>query len=119
MFSRRDLLATSAATAASLALPPFALPAAAEPTAATQLNALMDTFFQENLRMNPESATLLGLDTGANADLKGKLRDESAAGHAKLCLLVSNPESPTKVEAHVYGRPLSSSRGESEFASGT
>ncbi|MGD0867864.1 MAG: DUF885 family protein, partial [Rhizomicrobium sp.] len=31
---------------------------------------------------NPESATLLGLDTGQNADLRSKLRDESAAGIA-------------------------------------
>ncbi len=81
MLSRRQLLASTAATAAAFALPKFALADAANPTAA-KLNGLMDTFFQENLRASPERATLLGLDKGANADLKGKLSDESAAGIA-------------------------------------
>jgi len=31
----------------------------------------MTAFIQENLRQNPEGATLLGLDAGANADLHG------------------------------------------------
>src|SRR5262249_30080393 len=49
----------------------------------THLNALMDDFFRENLNDNPENATLLGLDTGANAALKGKLSDFSQDGIAK------------------------------------
>src|SRR6202000_1008916 len=81
MFNRRQLLATSASTAVALALPRIAFADAANP-AAGQLNGLMDAFFQENLRQNPEGATQLGLDKGANADLKGKLRDESTAGTA-------------------------------------
>jgi uncharacterized protein (DUF885 family) len=81
MLSRRQLLASTAATAAAFSLPKFAFADAANPTAA-KLNGLMDTFFQENLRASPERATLLGLDKGANADLKGKLGDESAAGIA-------------------------------------
>ncbi len=83
MLSRRDLLASTAAAAASAyVLPQFAWAADAPATDAAPLNTLMDTFFQENLRMNPESATLLGLDTGANADLKSKLSDDSASGIA-------------------------------------
>ncbi|HEY5337903.1 MAG TPA: DUF885 family protein [Rhizomicrobium sp.] len=81
MFNRRQLLATTASAAVALALPRAAFADAPNATA-TQLNGLMDTFFQENLRQNPEGATQLGLDKGANADLKSKLRDESAAGIA-------------------------------------
>ena len=80
MLSRRELLSSAASTAlVYAALPAFA----AEPqSAAAELNALMDTFFQENLNESPESATLLGFDKGANAALKSKLRDESRAGVA-------------------------------------
>ena len=81
MLDRRQLLASTAATAAAFTLPKIAFAAAANPTAA-KLDGLMDTFFQENLRESPEQATILGLDKGANADLKGKLSDESAAGIA-------------------------------------
>ncbi len=79
MLSRRELLSS----AASAALAYHVLPAfAAQPDTAAQLGALMDTFFQENLNENPENATLLGFDKGANAGLKSRLRDESLAGAA-------------------------------------
>src|SRR5258705_6049082 len=78
MLNRRELIVTTAA-AAGLAL---SFPARAAATEATQLNALFEAFFQENLRANPENATQLGLDTGANADLRSKLTDQSAAGFA-------------------------------------
>ena len=83
MLSRRDLLAsTAAATAVAFVLPDFVARADAPASSASQLNVLMDNFFQENLQQNPEGATLLGLDKGSNAGLKSKLRDESAAGIA-------------------------------------
>jgi uncharacterized protein (DUF885 family) len=81
MLNRRELLSSTASLLVAAGLP-FA--ARADTTAQTSpaLDKLFDDFFQENLRLNPEGATLLGLDTGANADLKSKLRDESAAGIA-------------------------------------
>ncbi|MGH6870064.1 MAG: DUF885 domain-containing protein [Rhizomicrobium sp.] len=79
MLSRRHLLASAAATLpVAYAAPLWA--GAAAPKA--QLDGLMDTFFQENLKLNPEGATLLGLDKGTNAGLKSRLRDESAEGIA-------------------------------------
>lgn len=81
MLDRRQLLASTAASAAALALPKTAFADTANPAAA-KLDGLMDTFFQENLRESPEMATILGLDKGKNADLKGKLSDQSAAGIA-------------------------------------
>ena len=80
MFSRRDLLATASAAAA---LTPFgAARAQSDTPEGAKLNTMLDAFFQEGLRRNPEGATQLGLDTGANADLRHKLADDSADGIA-------------------------------------
>lgn len=70
---RRALLTGTAATAALAAAP---LPAASPP------DALYDELVQAQLRRSPEQATNLGLDTGANADLRAKLSDQSPAGIA-------------------------------------
>ena len=82
MFSRRELTLSAAFT---FAPPAFAQSASPAPEDA-KLTALFDVFFQEDLRENPEGATQLGLDTGANADLKAKLRDDSAAASRTIGL---------------------------------
>jgi len=80
VLNRRELLQSAAALAvAGRALPVFAAEATPDPA----LTALFDTLFQEWLRRNPERATLLGLDKGANADLKSRLADRSVAGRAE------------------------------------
>lgn len=80
MINRRDLLATASAAAA---LSPFSAARSQPQTPeGAKLAVLLDAFFQEDLQRNPESATQLGLDTGANAVLKHRLSDESAAGIA-------------------------------------
>uniref|UniRef100_UPI00157589A6 DUF885 family protein n=1 Tax=Sphingomonas bacterium TaxID=1895847 RepID=UPI00157589A6 len=68
---RQFLLGTAA-----LAVTPLA---AADPPA---LATLFDGLVHAQLRRSPEGATNLGLDTGANADLRAKLSDQSAAGIA-------------------------------------
>ena len=78
MLNRRDFVLT---TAAATALTP-ALSAHAQTAADANLDTLFETFVQEDLRAHPESATMLGLDKGANADLRDKLSDNSAAGKA-------------------------------------
>jgi uncharacterized protein (DUF885 family) len=88
MLNRRALLTTSAAAGLAATLPSLSFPslafaadaAAGDPT----LARLFDQFFQEGLRLRPESATQIGLDKGPNADLKGRLADESAAGRAAV-----------------------------------
>jgi len=80
MLNRRDLIAVLLAAGAGPALgAPEANPSAASP----ELAALLDGFFDAGLRERPESATQLGLDKGANADLKTRLTDESLAGRAR------------------------------------
>jgi uncharacterized protein (DUF885 family) len=54
----------------------------AQATASTPLDTLFDTLVQEQLRRSPEGATSLGLDTGANADLRSRLSDQSPTGIA-------------------------------------
>lgn len=75
MLNRRQLLVTTAAAAAASALPALA-------AEGSELDRLFDQLFQEGLRQRPESATQLGLDKGANADLRGRLSDESDKGRA-------------------------------------
>ena len=82
MTDRRTLLLGAASTAA-LALVPRDLLAQANPAPAPgPLGPLFDRLVQAQLRRSPEYATNLGLDTGANADLRGKLSDQSFAGIA-------------------------------------
>ncbi len=78
MLDRRQLL-SAGASAAALVLAPGAQAAAGE---SARLTAMLDTFFQEGLERQPENATELGLDKGANAALKARLEDVSAAGMA-------------------------------------
>jgi uncharacterized protein (DUF885 family) len=77
MFSRREIVLSTASVAV---VAPLGLRGQTSPDAA--LAGLLDAFVQEDLRSRPESATQLGLDVGANADLKSKLSDGSAAGIA-------------------------------------
>jgi uncharacterized protein (DUF885 family) len=81
MLDRRTFLATTASAGALLGFPAFAAPI---PTGrqSAELAALFDQLFQEQLRQRPESATQLGLDKGANADLRARLSDVSPAGRA-------------------------------------
>ena len=78
---RRQLLlgATAAGLAASASGLAWAA-AAKGPIANPKLAAMLDSFVQEALVASPETATSLGLDSGANVGLKSKLSDASAAG---------------------------------------
>ena len=78
MLNRRDLILASSA---AVALAPLGA-SAQESAEDAKLTALFDAFFHEDLRRRPESATQLGLDTGDNADLSGKLGDNSPEGVA-------------------------------------
>ena len=85
---RRALLRSGAAAGALAVLSTAAL--AATPAHDTRLATLFDTLFLEGVRQRPESATLLGLDTGKNADLRSKLSDASEAGRAAARALTAS-----------------------------
>lgn len=73
--TRRDVLAGGAALGVL-----FTASAAAAPVGDAGLAAILDGIAGEVLRASPETATSLGLDTGARASLKSKLSDRSVAG---------------------------------------
>ena len=54
------------------------------PTGDAQANALLDQIAEDLLRLSPESATSLGIDTGARAALRSQLSDRSADGAQRL-----------------------------------
>lgn len=77
---RRQLLLGAAAAGVAASAPGLSWAAPAGPVANPDLAALLDAFVQEMLVDSPETATSLGLDSGANAGLKSRLSDASAAG---------------------------------------
>ncbi|MBN8849786.1 MULTISPECIES: DUF885 family protein [unclassified Sphingomonas] len=79
---RRTFLASSSA-ASALALVPGALRAQSAAGDA-KLNATFDRVMARMLPEMPSLATVLGMDKGANAPLKHKLEDNSAAGRVRL-----------------------------------
>jgi uncharacterized protein (DUF885 family) len=81
MLDRRAFLVNTAYAGFGAALV-GAVPSWADTGGSPELDKLFDQLFQEDLRRRPESATQLGLDKGANADLRYKLGDDSDAGRA-------------------------------------
>jgi uncharacterized protein (DUF885 family) len=82
-FTRREALAGLAAGTA-LPLLAKATPAFAQAASEGQAKALLDSFADNLLRLNPESATSLGIDTGARAKLRYQLGDRSGAGQQRV-----------------------------------
>ncbi len=84
MLDRRAFLLASAASGIATAADPLraAATVAAREGQSPALAALLDRLFQEGLRQRPEGATQLGLDKGANADLRARLTDLSPAARA-------------------------------------
>jgi uncharacterized protein (DUF885 family) len=75
---RRTVL-VGAISAAALAAPAFAVSGKAP----NRFTSLLAQFSEELLKLTPETATSLGLDSGAHAGLKSLLGDNSLAGEAK------------------------------------
>ncbi|HEY0627838.1 MAG TPA: DUF885 family protein, partial [Sphingomicrobium sp.] len=81
--NRRSFL-MSAASATALGASDAALAQLSQPAIASNaqvaLNALVDRAYQDIVLADPETRTLLGLDTGENASAKALLRDRSTTG---------------------------------------
>jgi uncharacterized protein (DUF885 family) len=82
---RRHLLAMTLASAATTALPATAQAVAkrAAATPGSRFSGMLAQFADEILRLTPEQATGLGLDSGQRAALKSQLGDGSPVGEAK------------------------------------
>lgn len=89
VITRRSALAGIGAGAATLALPGFATSIAAQATAASSPQGLLDSIAWNLLAMDPEQATSLGVDNGEHAALRGKLGDRSPEGVARKAAMLS------------------------------
>jgi uncharacterized protein (DUF885 family) len=85
MLSRREAVAAIAVTAA---LPLVSCRRAAPSATDADAARLLDSIGDNLLRLSPESATSLGVDTDARAALRSQLADRSAAGQRRLAALL-------------------------------
>jgi uncharacterized protein (DUF885 family) len=81
VINRRELLARSAALGLAATLPGRVL---AEARPAQQLGPLLQRISDSLLDAYPESATFLGVDSGAHRALRSRLTDRSVAGDARI-----------------------------------
>ena len=82
-FSRRQTLGLLSAGVASIAISsPRAF--AQAPAGEAQVTALLDSIGENLLALSPESATSLGIDTGARAALRSKLSDRGKPGQDRI-----------------------------------
>jgi uncharacterized protein (DUF885 family) len=86
LISRREALAALASTAAMPLVSGCTPERAPAPPATSDADAvaLLDGFAESLLRLLPESATSLGIDTGPRASLRGQLADRSAEGQQRI-----------------------------------
>jgi uncharacterized protein (DUF885 family) len=86
--SRREAIAALAATAALPFVPGCTREPAPATSSATSTDAdalaRLNEIAENLLRLFPESATQLGIDTGARADLRSQLTDRSAEGRQRI-----------------------------------
>jgi len=84
--TRRTAIAVLASTAASRLLSGCARESAPVARATTEADALamLDQIADNLLRLGPEGATSLGIDTGARAALRSQLTDRSAQGQQQI-----------------------------------
>ena len=85
LLTRREAVAALAATAA---LPLVSCRRAGPPATDADASKLLDSIGDNLLRLSPESATSLGVDTGARAALRSRLADRSVAGQQHLAALL-------------------------------
>ena len=94
LLNRREALAALAATAAVPLLhgcgdsPTPGNPASTNSNAAADAVTLLEDIGENYLRFAPESATSLGVDTGARAALRSQLADRSGEGVQKIAAVV-------------------------------
>ena len=86
MISRRNAIAALVSTVTLPLLPGCGGDRTAAPAAGTDADAiaLLDQLADNLLRLVPETATSLGIDTGARAALRSQLTDRSAAGQEQI-----------------------------------
>ena len=83
-FSRREAVAALGASVALPLIPGCKQVPTARPASEADAKALLDSIGENLLRLAPEQATSLGIDTGKRAALRSQLADRSKAGQARI-----------------------------------
>jgi len=83
-FSRREAVAALGASVALPLIPGCKQAPTARPASEADANSLLDSIGENLLRLAPEQATSLGIDTGKRAALRSQLADRSKAGQARI-----------------------------------
>ncbi|HMI40192.1 MAG TPA: DUF885 domain-containing protein [Sphingomicrobium sp.] len=83
-FSRRQAVAALGASVALPLIPGCKQIPTARPISESDASALLDSVGENLLRLAPEQATSLGIDTGKRAGLRSLLSDRSKAGQARI-----------------------------------
>ena len=84
MLTRREALAVLASSAAVPLMAGCTREPAPSPSTEADATALLDDIANNLLRLTPETATSLGIDTGARADLRAQLTDRSSEGTQRI-----------------------------------
>jgi uncharacterized protein (DUF885 family) len=86
LISRREALATIASTVSLQLMSACSRERAAAPTSTAEADArrLLDEIAEHLIHLAPETATSLGIDTGARASLRSQLADRSAEGQQAI-----------------------------------
>ena len=131
--SRRDLLATSAATAFAFGAPAFAAGSSGAGSADAQLKQAFDALANRLLDDSPQTVTFLGLDKDARASAKSKLDNASwqyAAQDAGKCAdwlkrldaipsAGLSPDASVNKDTIIYALTLGRDGGRFDFGSNT
>jgi uncharacterized protein (DUF885 family) len=88
LLSRRHALALLGAGTAAAVLPGCANHAAKAAPRSLSAGEFLDSVAARLIELSPESATSLGIDTGARAALRGRLGDRSPAGQAAIAAML-------------------------------
>jgi len=83
-FSRRQAVAALGASVALPLIPGCRQGPAAKPASEADGKALLDSIAENLLKLSPEGATSLGIDTGNRAPLRSLLSDRSKAGQKRV-----------------------------------
>ena len=111
-FSRREVVATLSAGAATIALPGCAPKVTGPARIATDpaATSLLDSYAENLLALQPESATSLGLDAAARAALRSRLSDRSPAGQQRIAaILRADLASAQAIDTNALSHPIRTS----------
>jgi len=114
--NRRHLLGGSAALLGFASAPALAR-VAAKKGGKRPLRVALDSIAEQVLRLQPENATSLGIDTGARAGLRAQFADGSVAGNARFAAVMAQSKAKlVKLDGRSLTQPEKLQRDTTAYA---